>query len=272
MHRGIVLFWLLLTFAAADLRTSWESLVNAERAFAETSVEKGTKPAFLAVLAEDSIIFRPRAVPGKKWMQENPAAAGQLNWTPEFADIAASGDLGYTTGPWEFRRNPQDVPVAFGHYVTLWRKQSDGAWKVEIDIGIGHDKIARPNKVESPSIPKEVAAAKPKPDLEKSGTALVKADHEASAAVLKYLAADTRLYREGALPLVGDAAARDWLSKHPDDVNFEQSDVKIANAADLGYSFGATPNANYLRIWKKQRDGSWKIVLDLMSPVPKAAN
>ena len=98
-------------------------------------------------------------------MQENLAAAGQLNWAPEFADIAVSGDLGYTTGPWEFRRSPKDAPVAFGHYVTLWRKQNNGAWKVEVDIGIGHDKFALPDKVESPSIPKEVAAAISKSDI-----------------------------------------------------------------------------------------------------------
>src|ERR1043165_4031926 len=102
----------LLTFialvAAADARLVWDSLVEAERSFARTSITKGTKDAFMSVLAEESIIFRPRAVNGKKWFTENPGATTQLSWEPEFADISAGGDLGYTTGPWEVRRTPQD--------------------------------------------------------------------------------------------------------------------------------------------------------------------
>src|SRR5689334_20260277 len=156
---------LLVTAVFADLRPSWDSLVEAERSFARTSVAKGTKEAFLGVLAEDSIIFRPTAVPGRKWFQENPPASSQLNWAPEFADIAAAGDLGYTTGPYEVRRTAQDEPVAFGHYVTLWRKQPNGEWKVVIDNGISHDRSPKPAKVDSPVLRKQVGAAKSKAEI-----------------------------------------------------------------------------------------------------------
>jgi ketosteroid isomerase-like protein len=63
-------------------------------------------------------------------MKENPAPTSQLSWEPEFADIAKAGDLGYTTGPWEVRRTPQDAPAGYGHYVTMWRKQPmvNGRW------------------------------------------------------------------------------------------------------------------------------------------------
>src|SRR5436189_4310172 len=132
---------------AADLQTSWNSLIEAERTFARTSLAKGTKEAFLSALAEDAVIFRPRAVPARKWMQESPAPTSQLSWEPEFADIAVAGDLGYTTGPWEIRKTPQDPPGAFGHFVTMWRKQPDGQWKAELDNGIGHDRPAKPAKV-----------------------------------------------------------------------------------------------------------------------------
>ncbi len=152
-----VILSIFLLLGGADLRPGWDSLVSAERAFAQMSVAQGMKPAFLAVLADDSVIFRPRAVPGKKWMQDSPAAGGQLNWGPDYADIAASGDLGYTTGPWEYRQKPEDAPVAFGHYITLWRKQSNGAWKVELDTGIGHGSVAIPSKVDLPRLATSVA-------------------------------------------------------------------------------------------------------------------
>src|SRR5262245_2445266 len=124
---------LLMLLVLASLKTELDSLVGAERDFARLSLARGVRDAFLANLAEDSIIFRPNAVPGRQWFENNPPPATlRLEWEPEFADIASTGDLGYTTGPFERRRTPQDPP-AFGHYVTLWRKQADGKWKVALD-------------------------------------------------------------------------------------------------------------------------------------------
>src|SRR4029078_5708658 len=98
-------FWRLLLLAAlADLRPVWNSLVDSEKNFASASVAKGTKQAFLGVLADDSVRFIPNAVPGRKWFQEDAAAPSQLNWPREFADISIAGVLGYSTGPWEVLR------------------------------------------------------------------------------------------------------------------------------------------------------------------------
>ena len=51
-----------------------------------------------------------------------------LKWEPVKADIAASGDLGYTYGTWT-------AGNARGHYLTIWKKQSGGNWKVVVDFG-----------------------------------------------------------------------------------------------------------------------------------------
>jgi ketosteroid isomerase-like protein len=147
----------------------------------------------------------------------------------------------------------------------VWRKQADSAWKVELDIGIGHDRVARPDKVESPPLPKPVSRGS---EINKYRMALANADQDASGSLLKYLASDVRLYRDGSLPIIGKGAAQDWLSKNSTGPETQQVDVKIAKAADLGYTYGTSPTANYLRIWKKERDGSWKIILDLLMPVP----
>ena len=41
-------------------------MVDAERSFSRMSEQKGTREAFGAFIAEDGILFRPRAVGGKK--------------------------------------------------------------------------------------------------------------------------------------------------------------------------------------------------------------
>ena len=45
-----------------------EEMVATERAFAKMSEEKGTTPSFLAFIADDGILFRPKAVKVKQWL------------------------------------------------------------------------------------------------------------------------------------------------------------------------------------------------------------
>ena len=63
-----------------------------------------------------------------------------LRWQPHWAESA--GDLGYTTGKWQLHRagaDPtkpgDDVVVATGRYVTVWRRQTEGGWKAAFDMG-----------------------------------------------------------------------------------------------------------------------------------------
>ena len=57
------------------LQSPLQSMVDTERAFARMSEEQGTRPSFAAFIADDGILFRPRAVKGKQWMTENPLPA-----------------------------------------------------------------------------------------------------------------------------------------------------------------------------------------------------
>src|SRR5262245_34819494 len=81
------LFAVVLLLLSVDLKTELNTLVETERAFARLSVTKGTREAFLANLNDDSVLFRPQAVPGKSWMEKNPPAPSQLSWEPAFADV-----------------------------------------------------------------------------------------------------------------------------------------------------------------------------------------
>ena len=117
------------------------ALVEMEHAFAKAAATKGTRDAFLEFLADDGIIFQPGPVNGKKFWGERQPRNGLLSWEPIFADVSRAGDLGYTTGPWEFRPNgPDDQPVAFGQYFTIWKKQRDGSWKAVLDRGVSSEK------------------------------------------------------------------------------------------------------------------------------------
>ncbi|MFQ5789451.1 MAG: YybH family protein [Acidobacteriota bacterium] len=60
----------------------------------------------------------------------------ELVWSPSAAEVASSGDLGYTVGTYQMKMEGPDGPVTIdGHYVTIWKKQADGSWKVAVDTG-----------------------------------------------------------------------------------------------------------------------------------------
>jgi ketosteroid isomerase-like protein len=52
-------------------------------------------------------------------------------------DAYVSGDLGYTYGVWKSSRPGEDgkPEVSYGKYVTIWRKQHNGVWRLALDIG-----------------------------------------------------------------------------------------------------------------------------------------
>ena len=103
--------WLVVAGAPAsdvDLEKALGSLIAAEKAYAKAAGEKGFREASISAFADDAVIFTPNPVNGKKfWQQtkEDPV----IIWRPTFAAIARSGDLGYTTGPAEFRNKRTDA-------------------------------------------------------------------------------------------------------------------------------------------------------------------
>ncbi len=55
-----------------------------------------------------------------------------IAWTPLFAEVAESGELGYTWGTWKL--NLPDT-IQYGKYFTVWKKNRQGEWKVVLDGG-----------------------------------------------------------------------------------------------------------------------------------------
>lgn len=289
----ILLAIILLALGAAAAaqqkgEAALKSLVEAEREFCKMSVAKGIREAFIANLADDSTLFRPHAVAGKKWMMEQPARAGLLTWEPVFADVSRAGDMGYTTGPWEFRKNgPDDKEVTHGNYVTVWKRQSDGAWKAVIDFGVSNPPPAR----KLPTFNGRAASAKyadvnRRVDIESERAALINTDGEfsnssaASGAVKAYdlfLSDEARVYRANQFPFIGKQAARAIVSAQKGVLTWRAAKADVSSAGEIGYTFGTAElkragsneidYSNYMRIWKKQA-GAWKVVVDVMNPAP----
>jgi ketosteroid isomerase-like protein len=89
-------------------------------------------------------------------------------------------------------------------------------------------------------------------------------------------AEEMRLYSEGRLPVVGLDAARKALSRAAAPRHVVPLATHVAGSGDLGYSYGATEPTeddgpggfSYTRIWKRDDEGAWRIVLDIATPAP----
>jgi len=59
-----------------------------------------------------------------------------VKWQPVKAEVARSGDIGYTQGTYELTSNdPKGNPVTDkGKYLAIWKKQADGSWKAAADM------------------------------------------------------------------------------------------------------------------------------------------
>src|ERR671914_1546344 len=117
--KKLLLFLCVLCAASAafgqkkvDVAAELRSVVQTEREFARAAAAQGMRASFLAFIADGGLLFRPGPVSGKKWWAEQPERAGLLSWEPVYADVSRAGDIGYTTGPWEFRPGgPDDKPA-----------------------------------------------------------------------------------------------------------------------------------------------------------------
>jgi Ketosteroid isomerase homolog len=135
---------------ASDPETGKQALIATDEAFSRMAQERGLAEAFAAFAAPDATMMPVNQNPVKgldavrKQFAGTPAGT-TLEWKPFQADVARSGDLGYTLGAYELKtRGPDGAPVTrYGKYCSVWKKQPDGSWKWVVDIGNSSPEPAR---------------------------------------------------------------------------------------------------------------------------------
>jgi len=123
--------------AVADIR-------DADLAFAKATAERGVD-GWVDFFADSGMEVVPgRNVVGRAAIRTLMApelgdTAHLLTWSPVTVEASEAGDLGYSVGRWTVVRRGAAAgaaaPLASGSYVTIWRRQGDGTWKVVLDVG-----------------------------------------------------------------------------------------------------------------------------------------
>jgi ketosteroid isomerase-like protein len=121
--------------------TGEQLLLSADRAFNDDTAQRRLE-GWMANMADDAVLFSAKPIVGKDAIRAfyQPAFADadfSLSWQPTRAEMFPAGDTGYTTGRYELHAKDAkgNKVVHHGSYLTVWKKQPDGSWKVIADGG-----------------------------------------------------------------------------------------------------------------------------------------
>jgi ketosteroid isomerase-like protein len=252
------------------------AMTSAEKKFYEIGQEKGTRAAFLEFLAPDAIIFRPGPVNGQEAWSKRQETGLDLIWEPTFAAIARSADFGYDTGPSKWRGKKSDPQfTGFGHFVSIWKKQKDGSWKVALDCGIENTKsdVKPALKLVTPTNRGQGTLE----SLQKTQSAFIAtAKLDFTKAFQQFGSDQVRLYRDGSFPTVGKKAGIELLGSEQAGLAMEVMKSDMSSSGDLAYSYGSCSDTrtqpgragHFVQVWQTDAGGMWKLALDWQQLLP----
>jgi ketosteroid isomerase-like protein len=268
-------------------------MIEAERAFAARALVIGWKDAFLEFFAPNAVGFAEgKPGPARDQIAKNPDPPKdlQLIWEPRYGDVSASGEIGYLTGPVRNIRASRDGgQPRHSNYASIWKRQRDGSFKVVMDVGIN-----TPSAVPFPAgFTRAPHDNRFTGDYDDSTPPLGTADGLLNS-VLKTspvrayrsrLADGVRFHRQNQMPVVGQAAATKWLASQRAVSSADSQFSEVARSGDIGYTWGTftiaptrtvtaegrgraqTVNVEvgfYVRVWVRERNGQWKVALDVL--------
>ena len=252
------------------------SLAAAETAFAAHSVREDMRAAFIAHFAADGVLVRAGWVNAREFLTPRPAPPIVLDWRPVHAQVAASGDLGLSTGPWKLVSRAQpDAPAAYGQFVSVWKREPGGAWQVLVDLGISHPgPVFWDRSLETVAVRADPAPAGETVEAAERRFGDEARANGARAAYAKHGSSSLRLYRDGASPMAGKEAALAWPGLAGEQRTWSIEKSEVAGSRDFAYARGAyyaaaaaKPAGWYLRVWHREA-GAWRIALDVANPAP----
>lgn len=264
-------------------RAALKEMLESEYAFAGEA-QSSVAAAFLKYLAEDSWVLSPGPKPGRATYQGAKDGKNQLEWYPTIGDISPGGDLGFTTGPWVLTLPGHEMPL-HGHFLTVWKRDAQCRWYVEIDGGISHSAPARVEPKlradQAPFIPAELPPGKFIAE-DAAGHALsdfqATAQEDGLAAALRTYGRDTEFlfYTDDQSP-AGIWTAVAYLTTHAIGGAWKEEARGQSADSTLMYSLGELTDDKrhathaYVEIWQyAPKVANWGLRMLLVNPLPQS--
>ena len=260
------------------------SLVDAELAFARTGAARGIREAFLSNFADDGIVFEPEPVRLRETWSARPAPADplavKLLWSPAQAGVAASNDLGFTTGPYTLTSAVQPDATRHGVYFSVWKRERGGRWQVLLDLGIATP--AAVDFVPLGAAPRQQFTGRAAPTAERNRLLRLETHAGTSSALARtpnayaqLLGSSARLHRNGSAPIAPRAEVAAEMARRVSSVAWTPADARVSRAADMAVTWGKYREVDhaqqahdgyYAHLWLRDAQGAWGLAYDIAVP------
>ncbi|WP_423148611.1 DUF4440 domain-containing protein [Rubrolithibacter danxiaensis] len=255
-------------------------LVSLENYFAALVKSKGIKTGFLKVSDANTVVFKPGPTNAQEFFKDKlPGNSEVLVWEPVWAKISKSGDWGFTTGPYNYKENDSSKITSYGQYLSVWKKNKKGLWKLALDIGIPHKKpVSKPKLVfidpENGRYIHQQSTSRlqQREDIVLSSDKLFSTILKANNRVAReeFLAEDTRLLFPGFEPVIGKKAVTDFWNKQNLKLLSTPTQADRAYSGELAYTYGEAQTEqkgkvrkyHYIRVWEVQPGFKWSVILE----------
>lgn len=128
---------------AGDMDETAKALVRLDEEWSKTAATRDADKV-AAFYSEDAVVYPPdapvvegRAAAKKVWAGyfADPNFV-KISWKSTHAEIAKSGEFGFTSGTYEMSLKGADGKPATekGKFLCVWKKQADGTWKAVHDM------------------------------------------------------------------------------------------------------------------------------------------
>jgi ketosteroid isomerase-like protein len=268
MKSAILLLYMVSGFIAPahppamPQNTAETAIRNADEAWAK-AVEAKSVEQTMAIYDSEAMTAGSAMPPAQglpairsMWTTYFSRPGFSLAWKADKIVTTESANVAYSMGFWN------SGTTAPNPYIAVWRKQSDGSWKLLIDAA-WYSRKAEPQELKNPGTIETT--------IQNLEEALAKAIAAKSVEETVLLYETEAITAGSAMPSAqGINALREMYQKMFAQPGFALSlrtdKIAIAESKTFAYSSGiwTMPRAAgpYLIVWRKQRDGVWKIVID----------
>jgi len=268
----ILLFFISSNVCAQKNDGTVSSLIKTEKYFNEYLSKEGLSKSFLKLTSDKGVVFKPNPINIKEYYNQNPSDIKNLTWEPELAMVSKDGDLGFTSGLYI-----SDIEKpSYGHYLSIWKSKNQKNWELVLDASIEHKKpLSKPtNQFLDPIDYKYSKLIGPKKikmreDIVFSTDLLLSKalDKSGNKSLDDFYSPNVRLYFTGQVPITGKSNALDFIYGMGKPVICFPNFVDRAFSGDLAYTNGKASMGlnkyNYIRIWQKDVESKWNIILDM---------
>ncbi len=257
------------------------SLLTAERTMARMAIDVTPYQALLSASDENTILFSPGPVEALSFLKNRPNVPDRMHWEPHFAGIAKSMELGFTTGTVDFQR--VGSPKRYGEYLSVWMRNNKGEWKLRLRAIVEHYGKSSGPRTLSFIEPDSAAYFKQRSQARlRQRTDIISSNDQLFSTVLRsdnhvaykeFLAEDVRFYFPWNNPIHGQSEVLEFLREQEIVVETTPLGHERSYSGEMAYSYGHANVAigaeirtcNYIRIWQRQPDHQWKVLIEFYS-------